>query len=143
MQDQQHFVMVAPAPGFTARVMTRIVEHERRRARRRALLGALALGGSGGLLVGWGVWQLGVLGWQVLTRPQVLVALVDGACLVASWFAVFLNTVWLVLHTLATFLDPTRMLLTMTLVCGWVVLWARVMMNVLHVSSNYVGGVSK
>lgn len=143
MQDQRQFVMVTPAPGFTARVMTRIVAYEQRRARRRALMGALALVGSGGLLVGWGVGQLGLLGWQALTRPQVLVALVDGSCWVASWLAVFLNAVWLVLHTLATFLDPTRTLLMMTLVYGWVVLWARVMMNVLHVSSNYVGGVSK
>ena len=143
MQDQRQFVMVTPAPGFTARVMTRLVAYEQRRARRRALMGALALVGSGGLLLGWGVWQLVLLGWQVLTRPQVLVALVDGSCWVASWLAVFLNAVWLVLHTLATFLDPTRTLLMMTLVYGWVVLWARVMMNVLHVSSNYVGGVSK
>lgn len=143
MQDQRQFVMVAPAPGFTARVMTRLVAYEQRRARQRAMLGALVLGSVSGLPVGLGVWQLGVWGWQVLTRPQALLALVDGSCLVASWLTVLLNTVWLVLHTLATFLEPTCMLLMMTLVCGWVVLASRVMMNVLHVSSNYVGGVSK
>ncbi|MCX7838605.1 MAG: hypothetical protein N2559_04000 [Anaerolineae bacterium] len=140
MQDQQQFVMVTPAPGFTTRGMTRILENEERRARRRALLGALVLGGGGGVFVGFGAWQLGVLGWQVLTRPQVLVALVDGSCLVATWLAVFLNAVWITIHALATILDPTRLLLMTLIVCGLVVLWARVMANVFHLSSNYVGG---
>jgi len=85
--------MLSPAPGFTARVMTRIETYERARARQRALLGALLLVlaalvvvALGALSLAWWVFALAAQADGVTSIVIALAAALDNARIVLDVF---------------------------------------------------------
>lgn len=143
MQDQQRFTMVAPAPGFTARVMTRLAERERARARRRALIGAALLVGAASVMLALAGLSLASAGWVLVTRPQTLVALLNAFETLAFWLGVIFNALWIAANAIAANLDPPQMLIGASAVFAVTMFWVRVVTGSFQLSSNYVGGFGR
>ncbi len=101
MDKQAHFVpptMAVPPPGFTARVMARIEQHERAKERRRTIVGAAVLLGAASLPFMSIAYLVALVGSQLWADPgsflsallalspvvDVLVGLVDALTIGAS-----------------------------------------------------------
>lgn len=143
MQEQQRFVMIAPAPGFTNRVMTRLAERERARARRRAMIGSALLGGVIVVLFARVVEQLAAVAWTLITNPQTLIALWEGFEMLAFWSGAFVNAIWVAVNVLAATLEPLPILTGALTIFALTLLWTRVVAGSFQCSSNYVGGFGK
>jgi len=94
MRNGKQFSMIAPSAGFTSRVMTRIAEHERAQARRRALIGSA-------LLVIVAVATLALVAWWLLTvasvlvtTPSVIASLLNAFATLMFWVSKFVGMVW-------------------------------------------------
>jgi uncharacterized membrane protein len=118
--------MIAPAPGFTARVMTRIAERERAYARRRALIGIALL-----TLVALSVLaliSLLIAAWiaafviQSGTIASVVITLVS----LGAGLRTMLDALWLGALTLATNVDNGGVLAYGLGVVLLTMLWTRI-----------------
>jgi hypothetical protein len=126
MRDEMRFTMVSPAPGFTARVMTRIVEHERARARRRALIGSALLVSAAGAVLGFAAIQLVSALWILITNPQVVFATLDAFQVPTFWAGKVLEAFWIAANAIAENLDPIQMMLGAVAIFALTMLWVRV-----------------
>lgn len=118
--------MLAPVPGFTARVMTRLAERERAQARWRALIGIAVLA-----LVALSVLALVsflVAAWiaalviQSGTIPSVIVTMVS----LAEGLGVLINALWLGALTIAANVSDGGVLVYALGVLALTMLWTRV-----------------
>jgi hypothetical protein len=106
MRDEMRFAMIAPAPGFTNRVMARLAERERARARQRAMIGSALLVGAAIAMLALAAWQLASAAWVLITSPQVVVVLWNACQTLAFWIGAALNACWIAVNVLVANLDP-------------------------------------
>ena len=143
MQDNSHFAMVSPAPGFTARVMTRLAERERARARRRALIGsALLVSAAVALLVFAAIQVVSAL-WILITNPQVVFSTLDAFHVPVFWAGKVLEAFGVAANAIAENLDPMQVMLCALAVFALTMLWVRVVTGSfqLSLSTTHVGGL--
>ena len=126
MRDETRFVMVSPAPGFAARVMTRLAEHERARARRRALLGSALLVGAAIAMLVFAVIQLVAPFWVLVTNPQLIVILLNAFATLTFWASKVFEAFWIAAMVIAENLDAMPMALCAAVVFALTMLWVRV-----------------
>jgi hypothetical protein len=143
MQNHSHFAMVSPAPGFTVRVMARLAERERARARRRALIGSALLVGAASAMLAFAAIQLVSAIWILVTNPQVIVTLLNAFELLAFWVDKPLGALWIAANVIAENLDPMQMTLCAAVVFVLTMLWVRVVTGSFQssFSTNHVGGL--
>ena len=143
MQNHSHFAMVSPAPGFAVRVMARLAERERARARRRALIGSALLAGAASAMLAFAAIQLVSAIWILVTNPQVIVTLLNAFELLAFWVDKLLGALWIAANVIAENLDPMQMTLCAAAVFVLTVLWVRVVTGSFQTSfsTNHVGGL--
>lgn len=137
MRMRNHATMVAPAAGFTARVMARIEERERAQARRRVMLGA-------GLLVVAASTLLALIGVALASLLAVLAASPDTTIrmimtLSPSAFAL-LEAMWVALAAIVRSADSAPMLAYALGVFALTLVWARVVMGFPSPRTISVGG---
>ncbi len=137
MQDQRRFIMVAPAPGFTNRVMARWAERERARARRRALVGASVLVGAVSVILLFAAVQLACVVWT--GRHLVLSASLNAL----EALTLGLGALWLVAKKMIFSLDLLHALVGALAVFALTMLWTRVVTGSFQATSNYAGGYGK
>jgi len=142
MQDQQRFIMVSPAPGFTNRVMARLAERERARARRRAMIGSALLVGAAIAMLALAAWQFAAA-WVLITNPQTLIALWNAFQTLTFWLGVLLNAFWITANVVAANLDPLQTLTCALAVFALTMLWARAVTGSFQLSLNYTRGWGK
>lgn len=140
MQDETRFPMVAPAPGFTTRVMARIVERERARTHRRAMIGSALLVGTAVAVLALAAWQLVTAAWALIKNPQMLIALWHAFGTLTFWFGALIHALWIAVKVVAAMLDPLQMLIGALTIFALTLLWTRVVAGSFQWSSNYVGG---
>lgn len=126
MRNDRLFTMVAPRAGFTSRVMARIAEHERAKARRRAMIGSALLVVFAlivlALLVLWLVSWIAVF----VTTPQLIVSLLNTLGTILFWGGVAMNGVTDAAGIISRNIGlPQLFGLAMT-VCALTALWLRV-----------------
>jgi hypothetical protein len=135
--------MVSPAPGFAVRVMARLAERERARARRRALIGSALLAGAASAMLAFAAIQLVSAIWILVTNPQVIVTLLNAFELLAFWVDKLLGALWIAANVIAENLDPMQMTLYAAAVFVLTMLWVRVVTGSFQssFSTNHVGGL--
>lgn len=143
MVGETRLPMVTPAPGFTARVMTRLAERERARARRGAMIGSALLVGAAIALLALVVWQLVAVVRVLITSPQIVIALWNAFEILAFWFGVLINALWVAVNVIAATLDPFQTLTCALAIFALTMLWTRVVTGSCQWFSNYVGGLQK
>ncbi len=143
MRDETRFVMIAPAPGFTNRVMTRLVERERASVRRRALIGSASLVGAAIVIVALAASELVSVGWVLVTNPQVVVVLWNAFEMLTFWLGALVSAIWVAVNVVVANLDPLQTLTGALTVFALTMLWTRVVTGSFQLSSNYVGGLRK
>jgi len=126
VQNQTRFTMVSPARGFTARVMTRVAEYERARARRRALIGSTLLVGAAGAMLVFAAIQLASVLWILITNPQVVITTLGAFEIPAFWVSKVLEALWIAANAIVENLSPMQMMLGAATVFALTVLWVRV-----------------
>jgi len=143
MQNHSHLAMVSPAPGFAVRVMARLAERERARARRRALIGSALLAGAASAMLAFAAIQLVSAIWILVTNPQVIVTLLNAFELLAFWVDKLLGALWIAANVIAENLDPMQMTLYAAAVFVLTMLWVRVVTGSFQssFSTNHVGGL--
>ncbi|MBM3131039.1 MAG: hypothetical protein FJ009_20730 [Chloroflexi bacterium] len=143
MRDETRFVMIAPAPGFTNRVMTRLAERERARTQRRAMIGSALLVGAAIAMLALAAWQLAAVAWALIKNPQTLIVLWNAFEMLAFWFGALVNAIWVAVNVIAAMLDPLGMMTCALAVFALTMLWGRAVTGSFQLSSNYVGGFGK
>ena len=143
MQNHSHLAMVSPAPGFAVRVMARLAERERARARRRALIGSALLAGAASAMLAFAAIQLVSAIWILVTNPQVIVTLLNAFELLAFWVDKLLGALWIAANVIAENLDPMQMTLYAAAVFVLTMLWVRVVTGSFQSSfwTNHEGGL--
>jgi hypothetical protein len=143
MQNHSHLAMVSPAPGFAVRVIARLAERERARARRRALIGSALLAGAASAMLAFAAIQLVSAIWILVTNPQVIVTLLNAFELLAFWVDKLLGALWITANVIAENLDPMQMTLCAAAVFVLTMLWVRVVTGSFQTSfsTNHVGGI--
>jgi hypothetical protein len=117
--------MAAPVPGFTARVMARIEQHERAQARRRSILGAAILLGAASvpfMAIGY---LLVVLGSQLVADPGALLSSILAVAPVLNILGNLLEALAVTAMALAQ-VGTVQMLLFAIVVCALTFLWAAI-----------------
>ncbi len=145
MQNQTRFTQIAPPPGFTGRVMARLAEHERARARRRALIGSGLLVGVAGAVLTLGALWLATWVWALLATPHVIVFLLEGLGTLAFWLRAVVGAGWLAANVVVAQLDPLAMTGCAAGVFGLTWLWVRIVTGSFQLSLATIsaGGFSK
>ncbi len=117
--------MIAPAPGFTARVMARVAERERATARRRAMLGV-------GLLVAVAAVLLALVGGLLLLIalsgvdvPDMFVSVWVALAPVLDVFSPVVEALWVSTVAFADNVSMAPVLVYALAVAVMTVLWAR------------------
>lgn len=136
--------MVAPAAGFTARVMARIQEQERARARRWGVLGAgllfLAAGVVSVLLAGV---LLGLLAIAA-TNPDVVFTVVVSLTPLVDFGTTVAEALWISLAVVASNISAVQLLAFAASVFVLTLVWVRVVSgSSLHLLTQTVGGFGK
>ncbi|MBI5035163.1 MAG: hypothetical protein HZB51_31950 [Chloroflexi bacterium] len=126
MRNEKLFTMVTPRAGFTSRVMARIAEHERAKARRRAMIGSALLIGFAlivlALIVLWLVSWIAVF----VTTPQLIVSILNALGTILFWGGIAMNGVTSAAELIAKNIGiPQLFGLAMT-VCALTAVWFRV-----------------
>ena len=123
MQKEQRFTMVPPSAGFTARVMTRIEERERARARRRAVIGAgLLVAVASALVALFGLW---VAAWvsTLLASPSAIFTMLKA---VSPMLGDVLDALWVAVLAILQNVNGVMLLAYASVVLALTVVWARV-----------------
>lgn len=123
MQKDQQFTMMSPSSGFTTRVMTRLEERERARARRRAVIGAGLLVAAAVAFVA--VTTLWIAAWinVLLASPSALLAT---AQTILPLIGGFVEALWVAAAAILRAVDSVQMLAYAVIVLALTAIWARV-----------------
>ena len=129
MQNETRLTMLAPRAGFTARVMARLAEQERARARRRVLIGSIVLVAFALVVVS--LIALWIGSWVVVfvTMPQLFVAIVSAFATVAFWCGVALNGVGAAVAVIAENIGVAQMGGLALTVIALTAVWVRVVVG--------------
>ena len=140
----RHAIMVAPAPGFTDRVMTRIKARERARARRWGVLGAgLLFLAAGVISVLLGGVLLGLLA-IVATNPDVVLTVFVSLTPLVDFGTTVAEALWISLTVVASNVSAVQLLAFAMSVFVLTLVWVRVVSgSSLHLLTQTVGGFGK
>ena len=129
MRQETRFTMVAPSVGFTSRVMARIAEHERAKARRQALIGSAVLVVFA--LIVLALIALWLVSWLAvfITTPELIVAMLNALGTVAFWIGVAMNGVTDAVGVIARNVGIPQMLSLAVTVSALTMLWLRVVVG--------------
>jgi anti-sigma factor RsiW len=136
-----HATMVSPSAGFTSRVMARIEERERARARQRALIGAgLLVAAAVGVFALLAVWIAAWLGALLASPGAILTALLAVAPLAGELW----EALWVASLAILQNVNGGMLLTYALIVLALTVVWARVVTGSLQRSLPIsVGGQRK
>ncbi len=126
MQNEPRFTLVSPSAGFTWRVMTRIAEHERAQARRRALIGSALLVVVAGALLALVGAQIVVWLTAFAERPEVLELVVSALAAALFWLGAFAGALWIAVGTILANIGEVTMLVYALGVLTLTMVWLRV-----------------
>ncbi len=140
----RHAIMVAPAPGFTDRVMTRIQARERARARRWGVLGAGLLFLAAGIVsVLLGGVLLGLLAIAA-TNPDVVLTVFVSLTPLVDFGTTLAEALWIALTVVASNVSAVQLLAFAASVFVLTLVWVRVVSgSSLHLLTQTVGGFGK
>ncbi len=126
MRNDRLFTMVAPRAGFTSRVMARIAEHERAKARRRAMIGSALL--IAFALIVLALIALWFVSWIVVfvTTPQLIVSLLNAFGTIVFWGSVVIGAVSDAGQAIASSIGIPQLAGLAITVCVLTVVWLRV-----------------
>ncbi|MBI5650024.1 MAG: hypothetical protein HZC40_06175 [Chloroflexi bacterium] len=96
-----HKTMIAPQPGFTARVMTRLAERERARQRRRAWIGALILIAVALSLIAFIVITLATWITAIIAEPGVIASVITALAPIIDRARGLIEVLWIALAAIA------------------------------------------
>ena len=142
MRNETRFTLMAPAPGFTSRVMARIAEHERVQARRRAVIGSVLLVLAAiAILVLVALWLVSVAS-VFIAAPSVLIAVLNAFASMAFWAGTFFESLWTVAFLIAQNVGAAEMLALAVAVITLTTIWVSVVAGPFQRSSQtiFVGG---
>ena len=133
MQKEQRFTMMSPSAGFASRVMARIEERERARARRRALIGA-------GLLVAAALALFAFAGFQVAAWIGALLASPDAIfttlVAVSPVLGDLVNALWVAALAILQNTNGVMLVAYASFVLALTIVWARVVTGPFQPSST-------
>ncbi len=138
MQDETRLTLIAPPPGFTHRVMTRIAEHERAQARRQAMLGSallvFAVLGLIGLVVSV------VLVWFIAlaSHPASMMAVVTTVAPMAFDLGSLGEALWVAVVTVMPHVDSVMLVGFATMAFALTFVWARVVTGSFQLSPRII-----
>ena len=140
----RHASMMAPAPGFTARVMARIEARERARARRWAMIGASLMFLAAGIVsVLLGGVLLGLLAIVVMNPDVFLTVLVSLTPLV-DFGTTVAEALWVSIGVVAANVSAVQMLGFALGVLALTLVWVRMVSgSSLRLLTQTVGGFEK
>jgi hypothetical protein len=140
MRNDKAFTMVSPSAGFTSRVMTRIAEHERAKAKRRALIGSALLIVFALIVIALIVVWLASWVAVFVTTPQLIVSLLNAFATVAFWVGVALNGLSVAASVVAENVGVPQMLSLAVIVGALTMLWLRIVAGSSFSSQTILGG---
>lgn len=145
MRNDKPFTMIAPSAGFTSRVMTRIAEHERAQARRRALIGSVLLVIVAIAILVLVAWSLFVWVSAFITTPSAVISVFNAFSTLTFWIRTFIEMLWTVATIIIENVGVAQMLVLAIGVFALSIVWVRVVVGPFQLSSqlNYVGGLRK
>jgi hypothetical protein len=129
---QSHKTMIAPAPGFTARVMARIEEREQVRVRQRAMLGALVLIVAAIIVLATMIAVLVALIATFATSPSTFTSLVSVFAFIAERINVVLDALWTAMLVVTQNVDASIWVGYACVAFAVTLLWTRVAMGLGH-----------
>ncbi len=118
--------MMAPAPGFTGRVMARIAERERGAARRRAMLGIGLLVAAAAVLLALVLGLLLLIALTPIDLPDMLASGWVALAPVLDLFSPIAEALWVSTVAFADNVSMAPVLVYALAVATITVLWARV-----------------
>lgn len=140
MQEEQfsHVTMVAPAPGFTQRVMARLEERERTAERRRAVIGiGILIAVATAVFAGVGAIIISVV-MELVSFPDLpisaLVALIPFMDVVGT----LLGALWTAATVLVDVIGP-QILLYAVFVLAMTLIWVRVVNGSFQLTPHTLG----
>ena len=140
----QHMTMISPAPGFTARVMAKIVERERAQARRRAAIGAGLLVAAAGALVALLGGVLVVVGFVFATNSDVILGSLIALVPFVTTCTTLIEALWISVTVVSANIGAVHMLAYALGVFVLTLLWVRVVAgSSQHLLTLTVGGLRK
>ena len=140
MRYETRFTMVAPSAGFTSRVMTRISEKERAKAKRRALIGSAVLIAFALSVLALILWWLASWVAVLVSMPQLIVSLINAFATVAFWAGIALNGLSVAVSVVAENIGLPQMLSLAAVVCALTVLWLRIVSGSTLTFQTIIGG---
>ena len=133
MQKEQRFTMMSPSAGFASRVMARIEERERARARRRALIGA-------GLLVAAALALFALAGLWIATWISALVAspsaILTALAAVSPVLGDLVSALWVAALAILENVNGVMLVAYASFVLALTIVWARVVTGPFQPSST-------
>ena len=140
----QHMTMISPAPGFTARVMAKIVERERAQARRRAAIGAGLLVAAAAALVALLGGVLVAVGFVFATNSDVILGSLIALAPFVTTCTTLIEALWISVTLVAHKVSVVQMLAYALGVFVLTLLWVRVVAgSSQHLLTLTVGGLRK
>jgi hypothetical protein len=138
MQHETRFTMIAPNAGFTSRVMARIAEHERAKARQRALIGSALLVIAAIIILA--LVALWLVSWVavLVSMPQLAVAVLGALATLAFWVGVALNACWVAVGAIAENIGAVQMVVLALVVFALTMVWMRVVVGPFQFSSHTI-----
>ncbi len=118
--------MVAPAPGFTARVMERIQVQERARVRRRTLVGAGLLAVSSATLLVLAGWMLLSVVEVFIVSPETIAPVWGGLELLVTTVQSIIEALWVAAVAFVVAVGSLQLLGYSLLAFALTLLWLRV-----------------
>ncbi len=142
MRNETRFTMVTPSVGFATRTMTRIAEHERAQARRRAWIGsALLVVVASAMLLFVGVRLFSLL-TALSASPETVEAVTSALATVMFWVKAFAEALWIAAGTILLNIGDIPMLAYALFVLALTMIWLRVATGSFQFSTSQtiVGG---
>lgn len=125
MQNESHVTMASPAPGFTSRLMARIEERERTRARRRAFIGAAMLVIASAILLVPGIsWVVSAS--SMIADPQAVAPIALAFVTVFSGWEKLLEGLWVAATVIAQNVGEVPLLVYASIVLATTVVWVHI-----------------
>ena len=142
MRNETPFMLEAPAPGFTSRVIARIAEHERAEAQRRAMIGSALLVLAATAILALAVLWFASVASVFIAAPGILAAVVNALAVMVFWATQLVESLWTVAFILAQNVGAVEMLALAVAVTLLTAAWVRVVAGPLRLSSQpiLVGG---
>lgn len=125
MRNETRFTMASPSSGFAARVLARIEDRERQRARRRALIGIALLAVMMSVLSAIiGAWLIDSI--SEMLHPEAVAPLTLGfSVLFDGWFGA-LQALWITINVMDSQLGEFPILIYAAVVLAMTTLWASI-----------------